>query len=116
MTQSDNREHGQKNPLLEKGQRLNVPGFAEERRANSVAGVFTLERFQKYCSHWPEKNQAAVLLDFGVVFNQSQAAAGMLLHSASPKHQKSSPPTATLFFETLWGVEFQRGEKYPAEG
>jgi hypothetical protein len=36
--------------------------------------------------------EAAVLLGFGFVFAQSQAAAGMLLRSASPKRQNSSLP------------------------
>jgi hypothetical protein len=50
------------------------------------------EQFHKYCSHSDEETSAAVLLGFGFVFAQSQAAAGMLLRSASPKRQNSSLP------------------------
>jgi hypothetical protein len=60
-----------------------------------------LEHFHKYCSHAVGKDEGAVFLDFGFVLAQSQAAAGMLPHSASPKHQKSSLRMATVFLQTL---------------
>jgi hypothetical protein len=50
-----------------------------------------LEHFQKYYSHPVEEAEAAVLLGFGFVFAQSQAAAGMLLRSASP-NMRAWPP------------------------
>src|SRR5580698_7503511 len=60
--------------------------------------VLLLEHFQKYCNHSVEEKEAAVLLGFGFVFALSQAAAGMLLRSASPKHQNSSLPNGYSIF------------------
>jgi hypothetical protein len=42
--------------------------------------------------------EAAVLLGFGFFFAQSQAAAGMLFRSASPKHQNPSLPNGCSIF------------------
>jgi hypothetical protein len=47
-------------------------------------------------------NGQAVFLGFSFVFAQSQAMNGMLLRSASLKHQKSSLRLATVFFKALW--------------
>jgi hypothetical protein len=57
-----------------------------------IVSRLLLEHFHKYCSHSVRQKEAAVLLGFGFVFAQLQAAAGMLLRLASPKHQNSSPP------------------------
>jgi hypothetical protein len=57
-----------------------------------------LEHFQKSCGRPVEVNEAANLLGFGFVFAQSQAAAGMLLRSASPKAQNLSLPNGYNFF------------------
>jgi hypothetical protein len=49
-----------------------------------------------------EKEGEAVFLGFGVVSAQSQGFQTCSFAEASPKHQKSSLRTATLFFKTLW--------------
>jgi hypothetical protein len=46
-------------------------------------------------------NEEAVFLGLSFVFAQSQAMNGMLLRSASLKHQKSSLRLATVFFKAL---------------
>jgi hypothetical protein len=60
-----------------------------------------LERFKKYCSHSEKKEWEAVFLGFGVVSAQSQGFQTCSFAEASPKHQKSSLRTATLFFKAL---------------
>jgi hypothetical protein len=59
-----------------------------------------LERFKKYCSHTARRGEA-VFLGFGVVSAQSQGFQTCSFAEASPKRQKSSLRTATLFLETL---------------
>jgi hypothetical protein len=72
--------------------------IAEEIETREIGG---LEHFHKYCSHVVGKDEGTVFFGFGFVLAQSQAAAGMLPHSASPKHQKSSLRMATVFLQTL---------------
>jgi hypothetical protein len=63
--------------------------------------LWSLERFKKYRSHSAERDKGAVLLDFGFVSAQLQAAKGMLLRQILAKTQKSSLRMATLFLKTL---------------
>jgi hypothetical protein len=60
-----------------------------------------LERLKKYCSHSVRKNKAAVFLGFGFVSAQLQGFSTCAFAKASPKHQKSSPRMATVFFKPL---------------
>ena len=62
-----------------------------------------LEHFQKSCSRPVEVKEAADFLGFGFVFAQSQAAAGMLLRSASPKAQNLSLPNGYNFSSNALG-------------
>jgi hypothetical protein len=64
-------------------------------------GLDVLERFKKYCSHSVRKNKAAVFLGFGFVSAQLQGFSTCAFAKASPKHQKSSPRMATVFFKPL---------------
>ncbi len=60
------------------------------------------EHFHKNFSHADGKERAAVLLGFGFVFAQSQAASGMLLRSGLAKTSKllaaPSDGTATMAY------------------
>jgi hypothetical protein len=71
---------------------INTPAIIR----NFPSSFICPEHFRKNSSHAEEK-KPAVLLGFGFVFAQSQAAAGMLLRSASPKRQNSSLPNGYGF-------------------
>jgi hypothetical protein len=53
--------------------------------------LLPLEHFHKNCNHADEEKRAAVLLGFGFVFAQSQAATGMFLRSSLAKRTRASP-------------------------
>jgi subtilase family serine protease len=68
-----------------------------------------LEHYHKHCRHAVGKIRAAVLLGFGFVFAQLQAAAGMRLRSASPKHQNSSLPHGYSIYSNARGAKIWFG-------
>jgi hypothetical protein len=55
--------------------------------------------------------RAAVLLGFGFVFAQSQAAAGMLLRSSLAKTQNSSLPHGYSFFSNALENKIRNANK-----
>jgi hypothetical protein len=77
------------------------PNFSEKKFL-----ALRLEHFRKYCSHAVGKDEGAVFLGFGFVSAQSQAAAGMLPHSASPKHQKILAPHGYSIFSNALEERF----------
>jgi hypothetical protein len=70
--------------------------------------VFTqknLEHFHKSCSHADEEVKAAVLLGFGFVFAQSEAATDILLRSSLAKTQNSALPHGYSFSSNALAID-----------
>jgi hypothetical protein len=71
------------------------------------------EHIHKYCSHAVGKDEGAVFLGFGFVLAQSQAAAGMLPHSASPRTPKILAPHGYSISSNAPDLRFREFFKFP---